>query len=46
MERILNYIIKEKEDITDYILTQTIKLNPSKKYIYQKLYIGQKLHFQ
>ncbi len=33
---ILNYIIKEKEDISDYVLTQTIRLNPSKKYIYQK----------
>lgn len=27
----LNYIVKEKEDITDYVLTQTIRLNPSKK---------------
>lgn len=27
----LDYIVKEKEDITDYVLTQTIRLNPSKK---------------
>ncbi|HFL3159067.1 TPA: mannosylglycerate hydrolase [Clostridioides difficile] len=36
---ILNYIIKEKEDITNYILTQTIRLNPSKKiYIPKTVY--------
>lgn len=36
---VLNYIVKEKEDITDYVLTQTIKLNPSKKiYIPEKVY--------
>ena len=28
---IIDYVIKEKEDITDYVLTQTIRLNPSKK---------------
>lgn len=28
---ILNYVVKSKEDITDYVLTQTIRLNPSKK---------------
>lgn len=28
---ILDYVVKEKEDITDYVLTQTIRLNPSKK---------------
>lgn len=27
----LDYVVKEKEDITDYVLTQTIRLNPSKK---------------
>lgn len=27
----LDYVVKQKEDITDYVLTQTIRLNPSKK---------------
>lgn len=36
---ILNYVVKEKEDITDYVLTQTIRLNPSKKiYIPETVY--------
>lgn len=35
----LDYIVKEKEDMTDYVLTQTIKLNPSKKiYIPQQVF--------
>lgn len=35
----LAYIVKEKEDITDYVLTQTIRLNPSKKiYIPQQVF--------
>ena len=35
----LKYVIKSKEDISDYVLTQTIRLNPSKKiYIPSKVY--------
>ena len=35
----LDYIIKEKIDISDYVLTQTIRLNPSKKiYIPKEVY--------
>lgn len=35
----LKYVLKSKEDITDYVLTQTIRLNPSKKiYIPTKVY--------
>ncbi len=44
--KILNYIIKEKEDITNYILTQTIRLNPSKKIYIPKTVYRAKLHFQ
>lgn len=36
---ILDHVIREKEDITDYVLTQTIRLNPSKKiYLPDKVY--------
>jgi len=35
----LDYVIKEKVDISDYVLTQTIRLNPSKKiYIPEAVY--------
>ncbi|WP_236896619.1 mannosylglycerate hydrolase [Clostridium beijerinckii] len=35
----LKYVIKSKEDITDYVLMQTIRLNPSKKiYMPDKVY--------
>lgn len=35
----VKYIIKSKEDISDYVLNQTIRLNPSKKiYIPNKVY--------
>lgn len=37
--RQLKYVIKSKEDISDYVLSQTIRLNPSKKiYIPSKVY--------
>lgn len=36
---VLDYVIREKEDITDYVLNQTIRLNPSKKiYVPEKVY--------
>ena len=35
----LKYVIKSKEDISDYVLTQTIRLNPSKKiYVPSKVF--------
>lgn len=35
----LKYVIKSKEDISDYVLAQTIRLNPSKKiYVPSKVY--------